>query len=80
VEQGLITEKKELDNLVSALRRNKLQMHKPCMEGTHSGILQAIETNVKNTSSHNMIWIRESPDVGKSALIASILTQLQDQS
>jgi len=39
-----------------------------------------IETEVKNTSGHNMIWIRESPGVGKSALVASILTQLQDQS
>ena len=49
------------------------------MEGICSDILQAIETEVKNTSSHNMIWIRESPGIGKSALTASILTQLQDQ-
>jgi len=49
------------------------------MEGTCSDILQAIETEVKNPSGHNMIWIRGSPGVRKSALAASILTQLQDQ-
>ena len=49
------------------------------MEGTHNDILQAIETEVKNTGGHNMIWIRESPGVEKSALAVSILTQLQDQ-
>ena len=49
------------------------------MEGIRSDILQAIETEVKSTSGHNMIWIRGSPGVGKSALTASISTQLQDQ-
>ena len=44
-----------------------------------SGILQAIETEVKNAGGHNMIWIRGSPGVGKSALAASISTQLQEQ-
>jgi len=69
-----VAEQKELDDLVSTLGGNKLKIHKPFMEGTHSDILQAIETEVKNTSSHNMIWIRGSPGVGKSALAASILT------
>jgi len=55
--------------LVSALGRKKLKLLKSCMEGTRSGILQAIETKVKNTSGHNMIWIRGSPGVGKSALL-----------
>jgi len=69
-----VAKQKELDNLVSTLGGNKLKMCKPCMEGTYSDILQVIETEVKNTSSYNMIWIRRSPGVGKSALAASILT------
>ena len=68
-----VTEKKEL---VSALGGKKLKLRKSCMEGTYSDILRAIETEVKNTSGHNMIWIRGSPGVGKSALVASISTQL----
>ena len=48
------------------------------MEGIHSDILQVIETKVKNTSSHNMIWIRGFPSIRKSALATSISTQLQD--
>ena len=57
----------------------KLKLCKLCMEGTRSDILQAIETEVKNTGGHNVIWIRGSPGVKKSALAASISTQLQDQ-
>jgi len=49
------------------------------MEGICSDILQVIETEVKNAGGYNMIWIRGSPGVGKSALAASISTQLQDQ-
>ena len=64
---------------MSALGKRKLKLCKSCMEGTHSGILQVIETEIKNTSSYNMIWIRRSPGVGKSALAVRILTQLQDQ-
>ena len=64
---------------MSTLGGKKLKLCKSCMEGTHSGILQVIETEVKNTSSYNMIWIRRSPGVGKSALAVRILTQLQDQ-
>ena len=69
-----VAEQKELDDLVSTLGGNKLKMCKPYMKGTCSDILQVIETKVKNTGGHNMIWIRRSPDVGKSALVASILT------
>jgi len=69
-----VAKQKELDNLVSTFGGNKLKMYKPCMEGTCSDILQVIETEVKNTGSYNMIWIRGSPDVGKSALVANILT------
>ena len=74
-----VADKKELDDLVSTLGGKKLELRKSCMEGTCSDILQAIETEVKNASGHNMIWIRGSPGVGKSALAASISTQLQDQ-
>jgi len=49
------------------------------MEGTRLGILQQIENEIKKTDSHNVIWIRGSPGVGKSALAASITTQLQNQ-
>jgi len=67
-----------INDLVSILGMKKLKLCKLCMEGIYSDILQAIETKVKNTSSHTMIWIRRSPGVGKSVLAASILTQLQD--
>jgi len=69
-----VAEQRELDDLVSIFGGNKLKMHKPFIEGTYSDILQAIETEVKNTSGHNMIWIRGSLGVRKSALVASILT------
>jgi len=49
------------------------------MEGTRHDILQRIETEIKNTDGHNVIWIRGSPGVGKSALAASITSQLQYQ-
>jgi len=49
------------------------------MEDTRNDILQAIESEVKSVDSHNMIWIRGSPGVGKSALAASISTRLEDQ-
>ena len=73
-----VAKQKELDDLVSTLGENKLKMCKPCMRCTCSDILQVIETEVKNTGGHNMIWIRGSPDVGKSTLAASISTWLQN--
>ena len=75
----LILEKKDLDDLVSALGGNRLSLRDPCMEGTRLGILQQIETEIKRTDGHNVIWIRGSPGVGKSALAASITSRLQDQ-
>jgi len=75
----LILEKKDLGNLVSALGGNRLSLCDPCMEGTRLGILQQIENEIKRTDGHNVIWIRGSPGVGKSALAASITTQLQNK-
>ena len=49
------------------------------MKDTRQTILQEIESKVKSADGHNVIWIRESPGVGKSALAASILTRLEDQ-
>jgi len=49
------------------------------MEGTRQTILQKIEDAVNKVDGHNIIWIRGSPGVGKSALAASISTRLQDQ-
>ena len=72
-------EGKAMDGLMDSSRKNRPPLRKPCMEGTRNGILQAIESNVKSVDGPNMIWIRESPCVGKSALAASIFTRLQDQ-
>ena len=71
-----VAKQKELDDLVNTFGGNKLKMCKLCMEGICSDILQVTETEVKNTGGHNMIWIIGSPGIGKSALAASILTQL----
>jgi len=71
---------KELHDLVSAIAGNRLSLREPCMEGTRHDVLQQIETEIKNTNGHNVIWIRGSPGVGKSALAASITKRLQDQS
>ena len=49
------------------------------MEGTRTTILQEIEKEIKNVNGPNVIWIRGSPGVGKSALAASIANQLVDQ-
>ena len=75
----LILEKKDLDDLVSALGGNRLSPRDPCMEGTRLGILQQIETEIKRTNGNNVIWIRGSPGIGKSALAASIAKRLQYQ-
>jgi len=71
------TEQKELDDLVRALGGNRLPLRKSCMEGTRQTILQEIENKVKSADGHNVIWIRGSPGVGKSALAASISTRLE---
>ena len=75
----VVTEQKELDDLVRALGENKLPLHRPCMEGTRTTILQEIENEIKSVDGHNLIWIRGSPGVGKSALAASVTTRLREQ-
>ena len=77
--ENTVTEKKRLDDLVSALEGKKLKLHKSYIEGICSNILQAIENEVKNASGHNMIWIRGFPGIRKSVLATSISTQLHDQ-
>ena len=62
-----------------ALGENRLPLRDLCMEGTRLDILKEIKTKIKSTNSKNVIWIRGSPGVGKSALAASITTRLQDQ-
>jgi len=49
------------------------------MEDTRTIILQEIEDEIKNVDGPNMILIRGSPGVGKSALAASIANRLVDQ-
>ena len=68
---------KKLDDLVHAVAKPLLR--NPCMEGTRSDILDKIESEVKRFDGSNVIWIRGSPGVGKSALAASIATRLQEQ-
>ena len=72
-------EKKELDGLMHTLGENRLPLRKACMQGTRITILQDIEKEIKNISGPNVIWIRGSPGVGKSALAASIANRLVDQ-
>ena len=71
--------KKELEDLVSALGENRLPLRKPCMQGTRTAILQKIENDIKNVDGHSVIWIRGSPGVGKSALAASTAAWLREQ-
>ena len=73
------TEQKELDDLLRSLGGNRLSLSDPCMAGTRLDILQEIETRIKNTDGHNVIWIRGSFGVGKLALAASIAIRLEDQ-
>jgi len=75
----VVTEQKELDDLVRALGENKLSLHRPCMEGTRTTILQEIENKIQSVDGHNVIWIRGSPGVRKSALAASIVAGLRAQ-
>jgi len=75
----VVAEQKELNDLVRALGENKLFLRKLCMEGTRRSILQEIENSIESVDGHNVIWIRGSPGVGKSALAASIAAWLQEQ-
>jgi len=75
----VVAEQKELDNLVHVLGENRLFLRKPCMEGIRRSVLQEIENKIQNVDGHNVIWIRGSPGVGKSALAASIAARLQEQ-
>ena len=75
----VIAEQKELDDLVRVFGVNRLTLHKPCMEGTRTTLLQEIENEIKSVDDHNVIWIRGSPGVGKSALAASIAARLREQ-
>ena len=71
--------KKELDDLARNLEKNRLPLRKLCMEGTRTTILQEIENEIKDVDGHNVIWIRGSPGVGKSAIAASIAARLREQ-
>ena len=72
-------EKNKLDDLIRMLGENRLPLRKPCMEGTRITLLQEIEDEIKDVNGPNVIWIRGSPGVGKSALAASIAIRLEDQ-
>ena len=72
----VVTEWKGLDDLARALGENRLALCKPCMEGTRTAILQEIENGIQSVDGRNVIWIRGSPGVGKSALAASIAARL----
>ena len=73
----VVTERKGLDDLARALGENRLALCKPCMEGTCTAILQEIENGIQSVDGRNVIWIRGSPGVGKSALAASIAARLR---
>jgi len=75
----VIAEQKELDVLVRTIGENRLFLRKPCMEGTRTTVLQEIENEIQSVDGHNVIWIRGSPGVGKSALATSITARLQGQ-
>ena len=74
-----VAERKQLDDLVRALDRNRLSFRERCMPGTRIAILQQIENEVNKVDGHNVILIRGSLGVGKSALAVSIVDQLQTQ-
>jgi len=49
------------------------------MKGTHITILQEIENKFQSVNDPSVIWIRESPGIGKSALATSVVAQLWAQ-
>jgi len=51
----IVVNKKELDDLVSALGENKLSLHIVCIVGTYITILQKIEDKIKNVNGSNII-------------------------
>ena len=61
------------------LGEDRLPLRKSCMESTRTTVLLEIENEIKNVDGPNVIWIRGSPGVGKSALAASIANRLVDQ-
>ena len=75
----VVAEQKGLDDLAWALGENRLALRKPCMEGTRIVILQEIENGIQSVDGRNVVWIRGSPGVGKSALAASIVARLRAQ-
>jgi len=75
----VVSANKQLEDLVRAIGENKLSLRKPCMKGTRTTILQEVENEINNVDGPNVIWIRGSPGVGKSALAASIAARLQEQ-
>jgi len=46
----MAADKKELEDLVSALGENRLSLRTPCMKGTRTAILQKIEDEIKNVN------------------------------
>ncbi|KAL9708740.1 hypothetical protein Ac2012v2_008121 [Leucoagaricus gongylophorus] len=70
-------DEKKLDDLLHSAAKPSLR--NPCVAGTRSDILARIESELKRVDGSNVIWIRGSPGVGKSALAASIAIRLQEQ-
>jgi len=62
--------KKELEDLVSALGENRLPLRKPCMQGTRTAILQEIENDIKNVNGHAL-----PPRLGFSCRLMHICRQ-----
>ena len=79
VAQTKAADEKKLDDLVHSLPGNRPSLRNPCMKGTRNDILDKIESELKRVDGPNVIWIRGSPGVGKSALASSIAIRLQKQ-
>ena len=56
----VVSDQKELDDSVCALRENRLPLHKLCMEGTRTAILRKLEEEIRDVDGHNVIWITNS--------------------
>ena len=77
IAQAKAADEKKLDDLLHSVAKPSLR--NPCMAGTRNDILDKIESEVKRVDGPNVIWIRRSPGVGKSALASSIAIRLQKQ-